>query len=309
MLIEEETGTARADALAAADGGVRRGAPGRARSPIYNKPPGPTSGREGMSRPGKIARLPHEVRTELNRRMNNNEPGETLLGWLNGQAAVRTVLNEQFEGAEISKQNLSDWRAGGFATWQARQELLAEAGELAADAGELTGALNQRLGDALGTVVAARYASLLRHWNGEVTDEFQKDLRALRCLCRDVTQLRRGEHSAAKLDIQEGWLEEKREKTEAEVVAQFEAWAKNTEVHDWLVKTWVNPEERERRKREMLGLPPQRSRRGAEIQCSNFSRRKSLWRKNQDQRQTKPRVRLSQGMSRYVQVFFKKSAL
>ena len=55
-----------------------------------------------MSRPGKIARLPHEVRTELNRRMNNNEPGETLLGWLNGQAAVRAVLNEQFEGAEIS---------------------------------------------------------------------------------------------------------------------------------------------------------------------------------------------------------------
>ena len=105
-------------------------------------------------------------------------------------------------------------------------------------------------------MVAARYASLLRHWNGEVTDEFQRDLRALRCLCRDVTQLRRGEHSAAKLDIQEGWLEEKREKTEAEVVAKFEAWAKNTEVHDWLVKTWVNPEERERRKREMLGLPP-----------------------------------------------------
>ena len=75
-------------------------------------------------------------------------------------------------------------------------------------------------------------------------------------MCQDVTRLRKGEHSAAKLKIQEGWLEEAREKTEAEVVAKFEEWAKNKDVHDWLVKTWVSPKERERRKREMLGLPP-----------------------------------------------------
>jgi len=89
-----------------------------------------------------------------------------------------------------------------------------------------------------------------------VTDGFQQKLKVLRLLCQDITRMRQGEHSAAKLQIQEGWLEAEREQTKEEVVAKFEEWAKNPDVHDWLVKTWVNPQERERRKREMLGLPP-----------------------------------------------------
>ena len=38
-----------------------------------------------MSTLGKIERLPREVRDELNRRLDNNEPGGPLLEWLNGR--------------------------------------------------------------------------------------------------------------------------------------------------------------------------------------------------------------------------------
>jgi predicted Fe-S protein YdhL (DUF1289 family) len=133
---------------------------------------------------------------------------------------------------------------------------VANAEELAADAGDVERAIPCRLVDALATVLTGRYASVVHRWDGEVTEAFMQKLRALRMMCQDVTRLRKGEHSAAKLKIQEGWLEEAREKTEAEVVAKFEEWAKNKDVHDWLVQTWVSPKERERRKREMLGLPP-----------------------------------------------------
>jgi len=209
-----------------------------------------------MSSLGKIERLPREVREELNLRLDNNEPGGPLLEWLNGRREVRQVLKEQFAGAAITKQNLSDWRNGGFAVWQFRRDWVADARELAADAGEVEGAIHRRLADALATVLTARYASVLHRWDGEVSEAFMRKLRTLRMMCQDVTRLRQGEHSEAKLKIQEGWLEEAREKTEAEVVEKFEEWAENKDVHDWLVQTWVSPKDRERRKRELLGLPP-----------------------------------------------------
>ena len=57
------------------------------------------------------------------------------------------------------------------------------------------------LSDQLATVLAARYASLLQNWNGEVTEEFSQKLRTLRSLCQDVAVLRRGDHAAARLAL------------------------------------------------------------------------------------------------------------
>jgi hypothetical protein len=63
-----------------------------------------------MTRNGKIARLPRAVRTQLNGRLGNGEPGPELLDWLNGLPEVRKVIQSQFDGTPISKQNLSEWR-------------------------------------------------------------------------------------------------------------------------------------------------------------------------------------------------------
>jgi hypothetical protein len=157
----------------------------------------------------------------------------------------------------VSKQNLCEWRAGGFVEWQARQETLAQARELAAEAGELESATEGKLTDHLATVLAARYASALAGWDGEVTDEFRRKLRALRGLCQDIVELRRGDHSGARLQMERERLEREREKTEEEVVAHFERWARNPQVRDWISRDWITPEERARRIREIFGLPPE----------------------------------------------------
>ena len=209
-----------------------------------------------MARNGKIARLPREIRDELNRRLQNGEQGGPLLAWLNGLPQVRQTLVEGFGGVAISKQNLCEWRAGGFAEWQARQETLDQTRELAADAREITAATDGKLTDHLATVLAVRYASALQGWNGEVTDEFRRKLRALRGLCQDIVELRRGDHSGARLQMEQERLEREREKNEEEVVAHFQRWLKNPVVRDLVCQNWVSPEERERRMREIFGLAP-----------------------------------------------------
>ena len=61
------------------------------------------------TRTGKIARLPREVREELNLRLERPEPGPQILAWLNGEP--------------VTKQNLSHWRQGGFRNWLTREDL------------------------------------------------------------------------------------------------------------------------------------------------------------------------------------------
>ena len=208
-----------------------------------------------MTRNGKIARLPRAIRDQLNQRLQDGETGETLLPWLNGLPAVQTTLASHFEGVEITKQNLSEWRTGGFAEWSARQDLLADAQELAADANEPTSATAGRLADHLATVLTARYASALASWNGEVTEEFRQQLKILKSMCQDVTALRRGDHSAARVKLEREQLEEKREKTQDQVIAQFQRWATVPPIKDWICQDWVPPEERCRRLRTALGRP------------------------------------------------------
>ena len=120
-----------------------------------------------------------------------------------------------------------------------------------------TPATDGKLTDHLATVLAVRYASALAGWNGEVTDEFRRRLRALRGLCQDIVELRRGDHSGARLKMERERLEREREKSEEEVIAHFERWAKNPAVREWILEDWISPEERRARIREIYGLPPE----------------------------------------------------
>lgn len=74
------------------------------------------------TRHGKIARLPHEIREELNRRLFNGIMGPELLAWLNELPAVKEVVAKFFAGAPVNRQNLADWRHGGYQDWLRHQE-------------------------------------------------------------------------------------------------------------------------------------------------------------------------------------------
>src|SRR5437868_4261034 len=75
-----------------------------------------------VTRHGKIARLPSDVREELNRRLYNGALGPELLAWLNQLPAVKEVLARFFDDAPVNPQNLSDWRHGGYEDWLRHQE-------------------------------------------------------------------------------------------------------------------------------------------------------------------------------------------
>src|SRR5215468_8488195 len=69
------------------------------------------------SRIGKIARLSHQLREQLNLRLHDHQPHKTILPWLNSLPEVKAVLAAHFDNHPITKQNLSEWKQGGFRDW------------------------------------------------------------------------------------------------------------------------------------------------------------------------------------------------
>jgi len=206
------------------------------------------------TRNGKIARLPRTLRNQLNRRLDSGEQGVKLVAWLNCQPEARQILAESFQGHPISEQNLSEWKAGGYQDWVLRQEALEQARDLADDAGDLQAATGGHLSDHLATLLAARYATLLANWDGEVTETFTRQVRALRGLAQDIATLRRGDHHRARLHLEEKRVEQHREKTEAEMVDHFKRWIKIPAIKDHLAKTCLTPEQKMSEFRRILGM-------------------------------------------------------
>jgi hypothetical protein len=171
-----------------------------------------------MTRNGKIAKLPKAVREELNRRLDNGGQGRQLVAWLNSLPEVQAVVAGEFGGIPVRKQNLSEWRNGGYVHWLQQQEVLAMARQLSADTGELQPAGAQPLTDHMAVWITARYLMAIRKLAGKNPDG-EPDLKVLREFCHDMVALRRGDLSAARLKMEHERLEREREKTEEEVLA------------------------------------------------------------------------------------------
>jgi hypothetical protein len=153
-----------------------------------------------MNKPrnGKIARLPREVREELNRRLQDGEQGASLAAWLNALPAVQAVVAAEFDGKPVREQNLSEWRKGGYRDWLGQQEAMDALRRLNADvveSREHTGELT----DNVGLWLMMRYLAAARAKEGE---DGQLEWKTLREFCADFVALRRGDHSAARLVIE-----------------------------------------------------------------------------------------------------------
>ena len=77
-----------------------------------------------MTRKGKIARLPQSIREQINRRLQDGQPGNQVVAWLNTLPEVAAVMAAEFAGQPINEPNLSHWRLGGYQDWEARQDAL-----------------------------------------------------------------------------------------------------------------------------------------------------------------------------------------
>jgi hypothetical protein len=183
---------------------------------------------------GKIGRLPKAVQNQMNRRLENGEKGRPLFAWLNSLPEVQAVVAAEFAGKPIREQNLSDWRKHGYKSWLWRQEALDMAQEMTstfncqaeARPQPSTEAVAPPLTDQMAGWVTVRYLMAIRKLVEKSADG-EPDLKTLREFLHDVVAVRRGDHSAIRLKMEQERLDREREKTGEEVIAHSEGPCKN----------------------------------------------------------------------------------
>jgi len=161
------------------------------------------------TRKGKIARLPKSIRHQLNRRLEDGQPGNQLVLWLNGLPEVRDTLELHFDARPINEQNLSDWKQGGYREWLQHQESCDLVQRLTEQAEDLEEDEEGRtISDRLATLLAVDLVRVSEALLKETPDPRERWQR-LRELFQELGQLRRGDHQASRLRIeQDRWSRE-----------------------------------------------------------------------------------------------------
>ena len=166
------------------------------------------------SRNGKIAKLPIQLREQLNVRISEGFTLKSILEWLNTDPAVLSILNTHFGGRPISQQNMSEWRLGGYEEWLANQEYFSDARAFA-ERRKFLDSSGISAEDLLG-VITARWASIMDTMH-------EMDIISLNCsigrwqkLTNSAAILRKLELQKARLDLDRETRQPKGEKKDEE---------------------------------------------------------------------------------------------
>lgn len=183
------------------------------------------------TRTGKIARLPREIRVQLNQRLLNGEPGKELVEWLNSLPEVGKVLAAEFDGHPMREQNLSEWRKGGYRDWLAEQEAREILGEMVAEGEELKGQFGESVADKLAGWLIPHYMGAA-HAALTANQDPKERWTVLRTVCADLVALRRGDHYVERLRLEGERLEATRQLTREKKELEFEEWLKRPDVQE-----------------------------------------------------------------------------
>jgi hypothetical protein len=154
------------------------------------------------TRNGKIARLPRAIREQLNRRLDDGEPGKRLVGWINSLPEAQAVFQLDFAGQPVSEQNLSGWKQGGYRDWQKQQERRAVIRQLTEDSNELGAhAGGVEVGNHLSAVLVAELAQAARDSLAAITDPGERCARVQEFL-QTLVRVRRQDNQAGQLAIE-----------------------------------------------------------------------------------------------------------
>lgn len=181
-----------------------------------------------MARLGKIARLPSEVREELNRRIRSGALGPQLVPWLNSLPEVRAVLEEHFQNKDINAENLSAWRNGGYDEWEKKQDThfqrIERTRELAALSMKIAEAGGTNLTEGASAIVAGEILGVLEELErfkagvaadltteDSAPDKFQVAAAAIESLSLSISRLRKGDQNKEALRQRDEQLRQKDE--------------------------------------------------------------------------------------------------
>lgn len=192
-----------------------------------------------MARTGKIARLPHALREQVNQRLLNNEKSTPILEWLNAQPEAIVIYERDFEGVPASPQNLSEWRGGGFRDWIKRRENLENIKSLTAYAQQVA-ENGMGLSGAAATIAAGQILETLETVAETVIEDEEGNTKdpadRLAKLSLATSALRSNDLKAAKLELEKLRHQLRvdshaldREKFETTTAAKFVEWARSKE--------------------------------------------------------------------------------
>jgi hypothetical protein len=149
---------------------------------------------------GKIARLPHSVREELNERLRDGRPCAEILPWLNALPVVREILRTRFDASPITKDNISRWRHGGYAGWLEHEQNKEAIAIMAAACRGIDQGERDELTSQIALVVTARMVMELRKF--DQMPEGPEKSAAWRDLVWSLVLLRRGEFYHEKMRLE-----------------------------------------------------------------------------------------------------------
>jgi hypothetical protein len=206
------------------------------------------------TRIGKIARLPHSIREQLNLKLHDGLPAKSILPWLNSLPETKAILTADFDNRPITKQNLSDWKHGGFRDWllqfQAANFLLDFSSSSSLPPANLRDGTDQpqnlpsslthhesritdlhnesRLTAKLLLWTQLQYVAMARHIDAE-TDPDRK-WSALRHFANDISRLKRSSLADDYLQIQHDWLALSQSNTADKKEKDFWKWTTRPDI-------------------------------------------------------------------------------
>jgi hypothetical protein len=215
------------------------------------------------SRRGKIARLPVAIRRQLNLRLENGEPGVSLVRWLNGLPEVQSILAAQFDGQPIAQNNLTRWKQGGYKDWLEEQRALQAAATVLEQADGLKALAGENLAERMTLVLTAKMAMELQRL--DALPDGEKKARRWRELLGSLALVRRGHLQGERIQVEREKLGFRRERHQQDRQAEFWQWVENPEHREKILERLQPPceneeeisrqnEARRRKAREIMGL-------------------------------------------------------
>ena len=192
------------------------------------------------TRTGKIARLPHALREEVNARLLDGQSSRVILGWLNKHPDAVSVWERDFEGVPASAQNLSEWKLGGWKEWRDRKERVENLKTLGTFANELARA-GGSIADGAAAILSGQILEALEQaGNLAVTggsDDAERDPNeGLAKIAAAVASLQKAQVSKGKLELDKKRVKQKdrqldldTQKFETQTVSKFLEWARSPE--------------------------------------------------------------------------------
>jgi hypothetical protein len=181
-----------------------------------------------MEQTCKIARLPRQIREELNRRLESRVQNKLILEWVNALPEVQALLAKEFEGNPINKQNLSAWKSSGFLNWQMAQTALQFTENSLPD--DLDQDTLEKMSAKIIRCLQLRYAAVASSLPAPGKNP-QNELNLLANLCSNRNSMRRGDLSAGRLEIEQQRFALEKSRSEDEMEKQFWQWTQRPDIH------------------------------------------------------------------------------